>query len=104
MSERVSSGGASEQVPGRRSRAPSSRALDGAKSGLNRQITAGHTAPVCATLAACVTSGQPLIWLPIFANMGFHMKTTIEIADGVRIKIQKYQITSLMPKGTLKGA
>lgn len=30
--------------------------------------------------------------------------TTIEIADGVRIKIQKYQITSLMPKGTLKGA
>jgi preprotein translocase subunit YajC len=30
--------------------------------------------------------------------------TTIEIADGVRIKIQKHQITSLMPKGTLKGA
>ena len=30
--------------------------------------------------------------------------TTIEIADGVRIKIQKYQITSLMPKGTMKGA
>ena len=30
--------------------------------------------------------------------------TTLEIADGVRIKIQKYQITSLMPKGTMKGA
>lgn len=30
--------------------------------------------------------------------------TTIEVADGVRIKVQKYQITSLMPKGTLKGA
>jgi preprotein translocase subunit YajC len=29
---------------------------------------------------------------------------TVEIAEGVRIKIQKYQITSLMPKGTLKGA
>ena len=30
--------------------------------------------------------------------------TTIEVADGVRINVQKYQITSLMPKGTLKGA
>ena len=30
--------------------------------------------------------------------------TTIEIAEGVRIKIQKHQITSLMPKGTMKGA
>ena len=29
---------------------------------------------------------------------------TVEIADGVRIKIQKFQITSLMPKGTMKGA
>lgn len=29
---------------------------------------------------------------------------TIEIADGVRIKIQRFQITSLMPKGTLKSA
>ena len=29
---------------------------------------------------------------------------TVEIAEGVRIKIQKFQITSLMPKGTLKGA
>ena len=29
---------------------------------------------------------------------------TVEIADGVRIKIQKFQVTSLMPKGTLKGA
>jgi preprotein translocase subunit YajC len=30
--------------------------------------------------------------------------TTIEVSDGVRLKVQKYQITSLMPKGTLKGA
>jgi preprotein translocase subunit YajC len=30
--------------------------------------------------------------------------TTLEIADGVRIKVQKFQITSLMPKGTLKSA
>jgi preprotein translocase subunit YajC len=28
---------------------------------------------------------------------------TIEIADGVRIKVQKGQITSLVPKGTYKG-
>src|SRR5580704_476088 len=29
---------------------------------------------------------------------------TLEIADGVRIKVQKNQITQLMPKGTLKSA
>ena len=29
---------------------------------------------------------------------------TLEIADNVRIKVQKFQITSLMPKGTLKSA
>jgi preprotein translocase subunit YajC len=29
---------------------------------------------------------------------------TIEIADGVRIKVQKFQVGSLMPKGTLKSA
>ena len=29
---------------------------------------------------------------------------TLEIADGVRIKVQKVQVTSLMPKGTLKHA
>jgi preprotein translocase subunit YajC len=29
---------------------------------------------------------------------------TIEVADGVRLKVQKGQVTSLMPKGTLKGA
>lgn len=29
---------------------------------------------------------------------------TLEIADGVRIKVQKFQISSLMPKGTLKSA
>lgn len=29
---------------------------------------------------------------------------TLEIADGVRIKVQKSQITQLMPKGTLKSA
>ncbi len=30
--------------------------------------------------------------------------TTVEIADGVRIKVQKFQISSLVPKGTVKGA
>jgi preprotein translocase subunit YajC len=29
---------------------------------------------------------------------------TIEVADGVRLKVQKGQVTSLMPKGTLKSA
>ena len=29
---------------------------------------------------------------------------TLEVADGVRLKIQKGQVTSLMPKGTLKSA
>jgi preprotein translocase subunit YajC len=29
---------------------------------------------------------------------------TVEIAEGVRIKVQKFQITSLIPKGTLKSA
>ena len=29
---------------------------------------------------------------------------TVEIADGVRVKVQKFQIASLMPKGTLKSA
>jgi preprotein translocase subunit YajC len=29
---------------------------------------------------------------------------TLEIADNVRIKVQKFQVASLMPKGTLKSA
>ena len=29
---------------------------------------------------------------------------TLEIADSVRIKVQKVQVTSLMPRGTLKNA
>jgi preprotein translocase subunit YajC len=29
---------------------------------------------------------------------------TLEIADGVRIKVQKFQVTAQMPKGTLKSA
>jgi preprotein translocase subunit YajC len=29
---------------------------------------------------------------------------TIEIADNVRIKVQRFQVTSLVPKGTLRGA
>ena len=29
---------------------------------------------------------------------------TLEIAEDVRIKVQKFQVTSLMPKGTLKSA
>jgi preprotein translocase subunit YajC len=29
---------------------------------------------------------------------------SVEIADGVRIKVQRFQITQLVPKGTLKSA
>jgi preprotein translocase subunit YajC len=29
---------------------------------------------------------------------------TLEIAEGVRIKVQKIQVTALVPKGTLKSA
>ncbi len=36
-------------------------------------------------------------------DVGDHF-VTLEIADSVRIKVQKVQVTSLMPKGTLKSA
>jgi len=29
---------------------------------------------------------------------------TLEIAEGVRVKVQRFQVISLMPKGTLKSA
>ncbi len=29
---------------------------------------------------------------------------TLEIADNVRIKVQRFQVTSLVPKGTIKGS
>jgi len=29
---------------------------------------------------------------------------TLEVAEGVRIKVQRFQISQLMPKGTLKSA
>jgi preprotein translocase subunit YajC len=29
---------------------------------------------------------------------------TLEVSDGVRIKVQKFQVSALMPKGTLKSA
>jgi len=29
---------------------------------------------------------------------------TLEIADGVRVKVQRFQVTSLIPKGTIKSA
>ena len=29
---------------------------------------------------------------------------TLEVADGVKVKVQKVQVTQLMPKGTLKSA
>ena len=39
---------------------------------------------------------------------GFHLldaeMITLEVADGVRLKVQKFQVSALMPKGTLKSA
>ena len=29
---------------------------------------------------------------------------TVEIADGVRVKVQRHTVTSVLPKGTLKSA
>jgi preprotein translocase subunit YajC len=29
---------------------------------------------------------------------------TLEVAEGVRVKVQKFQVSALMPKGTLKSA
>jgi preprotein translocase subunit YajC len=29
---------------------------------------------------------------------------TLEVADGVRVKVQRFQVTQLVPKGTLKSA
>jgi len=29
---------------------------------------------------------------------------TVEVADGVKLKVQKHQVTSLVPKGTFKAA
>jgi preprotein translocase subunit YajC len=28
---------------------------------------------------------------------------TLEVADGVTIRVQKFQVSQLMPKGTIKG-
>ena len=36
-------------------------------------------------------------------DVGEHF-VTIEIAEGVRVKVQKFQVSALMPKGTLKSA
>ncbi len=36
-------------------------------------------------------------------DVGEHF-VTLEIAEGVRVKVQKFQISALMPKGTLKSA
>jgi preprotein translocase subunit YajC len=48
----------------------------------------------------CVTSGG-ILGKVIEVGDTF---VTLEIADGVRIKVQKFQIGSQMPKGTLKSS
>jgi preprotein translocase subunit YajC len=48
----------------------------------------------------CVTSGG-ILGRIIEVGDNF---ITLEIADNVRIKVQRFQVTTLVPKGTLKGA
>jgi preprotein translocase subunit YajC len=48
----------------------------------------------------CVTAGG-ILGRVIEVGDSF---VTLEIADGVRIKVQRFQITQLVPKGTLKSA
>lgn len=47
-----------------------------------------------------VTSGG---LLGRISAVGEHF-VTLEVAEGVRVKVQKVQVTALMPKGTLKSA
>ena len=49
-----------------------------------------RSSPPAASSAAFVEVGDTFV--------------TLEIADGVRIKVQRFQVTSLVPKGTLKSA
>lgn len=56
-----------------------------------------------AKLAAgdeCVTAGG-VLGRVIEVGDAF---VTLEVAEGVRIKVQRFQITQLVPKGTLKNA
>ncbi|MCS6946650.1 MAG: preprotein translocase subunit YajC, partial [Steroidobacteraceae bacterium] len=56
-----------------------------------------------AKLAAgdeCVTTGGILGRI---VELGEQF-VTLEIADNVRIKVQRFQITQIVPKGTLKNA
>lgn len=46
-----------------------------------------------------VTAGG-IVGKVIEVDQGF---VSLEIAAGVRIKVQKFQVSSLVPKGTLKG-
>jgi preprotein translocase subunit YajC len=56
-----------------------------------------------AKLAAgdeCVTAGG-LLGRVVEVGDQF---VTLEVADGVRVKVQRFQVTQLVPKGTLKSA
>ena len=56
-----------------------------------------------AKLAAgdeCVTAGG-ILGRVVEVGDSF---VTLEVADSVRLKVQRYQITQLVPKGTLKSA
>lgn len=59
------------------------------------------------TMISRLASGDEIVTnggvLGRITDVGDHF-ITLEIADGVRIKVQKTQVSQLMPKGTLKSA
>jgi preprotein translocase subunit YajC len=68
-----------------------------------QQKKAKEHADMLGKLAAgdeVVTAGG-IVGKVIAVGDGF---VTIEIAESVQVKVQKFQVSSLVPKGTLKGA
>lgn len=59
------------------------------------------------TLVSKLSAGDEVVTsgglLGRISEVGEHF-VTLEVADGVRVKIQKVQVNALMPKGTLKSA
>jgi len=59
------------------------------------------------TMLAALTSGDEVVTsggiLGRVVDVGENF-VTIEVAEGVRLKVQKPQVSSLVPKGTLKAA
>ena len=59
------------------------------------------------TLVSKLSAGDEVVTsgglLGRIVEVGEHF-VTLEIAEGVQVKVQKHQVNALMPKGTLKSA